>query len=80
MAKLAVRLLILSMFTTSLLVIPAVTPAKAMTTSTKHIKKKRVRVTHQNPSVAGPSAKSYSNNPYEDDEDRRRANGGGGGY
>ena len=77
MKKLAVRLLMLSMFTTPLLLVPVVTPADAATTG-KHIKKKRV--THQAPGTAVPSAKSYSNNPYEDDEDRRRANGGGGGY
>ena len=79
MAKIAVRLLILSMFTTSLLAVPLATEVSAATSS-KHVKKKRVRMTHQNPGAALPSAKSYSNNPYEDDEDRRRASGGGGGY
>jgi hypothetical protein len=80
MAKLAVRLLILSIFATPLLTISVVTPADAATTGSKHIKKKRVRVVHQNPGFTAPSANPYSNNPYEDDPDRRRANGGGGGY
>jgi hypothetical protein len=76
MMKLAVRLLTLSMLTASLLVVPTVAQVSAATSS-KHIKKK-VRVVHQSPK-ANPSAKSYSNNPYEDDFDRRNA-GGGGGY
>lgn len=83
MSKLAVRILMLSMFTTSLLVVPIVTDANAVTTaakqtSTKHMKKK-VRVTHQKPKAADPYASPYSNNRYEDDPDRR-AGGGGGGY
>jgi hypothetical protein len=79
MAKIAVRLLMLSIFATPLLMAPVSTPADAATTG-KHIKKKRVKMVHQAPGAAVPTAKSYSNNPYEDDEDRRRANGGGGGY
>jgi hypothetical protein len=78
MAKLAVRLLLLSMFATSLMVTAIVTQVEAATTSSKHMKKKRVRVVHQNPGAAVPSANPYSNNPYEDDPDRRRAAGGGG--
>lgn len=79
MAKIAVRLLILSIFATPLLLVPVVTPAGAATTSSKHVKKK-VRMVHQNPRAVAPAPKSYSNNPYEDDEDRRKAAGGGGGY
>jgi len=78
MAKLAIRFLILSMLTTSLLVIPVVTPAEAATSGTPHVKKK-VRVTHHSQRVAKPQANPYSNNPYEDDFDRKNA-GGGGGY
>jgi hypothetical protein len=39
MSKLAIRLLTLAMFATALVVVPMVTPAKAETGSTKHIKK-----------------------------------------
>ena len=74
MKKLAARLLILSMFTTSLLVVPVVTPAEAATTS-KHMKKKRVRVVHQSPKVANPSASPFGSR-YEDDPDRKAAGGG----
>ena len=76
MARIAVRILILSMFTTSLLVAPIVTGASAATSS-KH--KKKVHVTHQTPKAANPYGSPYSNNRYEDDPDRR-AGGGGGGY
>ncbi len=74
MAKIAIRLLVLSMFATSLLVTPIVAPANAATTSGKHVKKK-VRVTHQSPRVAGPSTSSYPRN-YDDDFDRKAAGGG----
>ena len=74
MAKIAVRLLILSIFTTSLLVAPIVTEASAATT-TKHMKKKKVRVTHQSPGAANPPASPYGSR-YEDDPDRRAAGGG----
>ena len=74
MAKIAIRVLVLSMFTTSLLVSAVVTPANAATTSSKHAKKK-VRVTHQSPRVAGPSTSSYPRN-YDDDFDRKAAGGG----
>ncbi len=76
MAKIAIRLLVLSMFTTSLLVTPVVTPANA-TTSSKHMKKK-VRVTHQSPKAADPYASPFTSK-YDEDFDRRNA-GGGGGY
>ncbi|WP_298253411.1 hypothetical protein [Bradyrhizobium sp.] len=77
MAKIAVRLLILSMFATSLLVAPMVTGASAATTTAaKHMKKKKVRVTHQKPRAADPYASPYSNNRYEDDPDRKAAGGG----
>ena len=82
MSKLAVRLLILSMFPTSLLATPIVTGVSAATTtkqtSTKHMKKKKVRMTHQSPRAADPYASPFGNR-YEDDPDRR-AGGGGGGY
>ena len=83
MAKIAVRILMLSMFTTSLLVVPVVRDASAATTTTKqtsnkHMKKK-VRMTHQKPKAADPYASPYGNNRYEDGPDRR-AGGGGGGY
>jgi hypothetical protein len=82
MAKPAIRFLILSMLTASLLVMPVVTPAEAATTGTKHIKKK-MRLVHQRPKavgkVADPSASPYSSIRYEDDFDRKNA-GGGGGY
>jgi hypothetical protein len=78
MAKIAIRLLVLSMLTTSLLVAPVVAPADAATTSGKHAKKK-MRVVHQRPKAADPYASPYSNNPYENDFDRRNA-GGAGGY
>ena len=78
MAKIAIRLLVLSMFTTSLLVTPIVAPVNAATTSNKHAKKK-VRVTHQSPKAADPYVSPFSSNKYEDDFDRRNA-GGGGGY
>jgi hypothetical protein len=77
MPKLAVRILVLSMLTTSLLVMPIVTWANAATTSHKHIKK-RVRVVHQSPKLADPGANPFASK-YEDDFDRRNA-GGGGGY
>jgi hypothetical protein len=80
MAKLAVRLLILSVFTTSLLATPIVAPAAAATTSSKHMKKKRV--VHQSPRARDPYASPFSSNssnPYENDFDRKNA-GGGGGY
>jgi hypothetical protein len=77
MAKRAIRFLILSMLTTSLLVVPVVTQGEAATTG-KHIKKK-MRVVHQHPRAADPSASPYSSNRYEDDFDRKNA-GGGGGY
>ncbi|WP_298253409.1 hypothetical protein [Bradyrhizobium sp.] len=79
MRKLAVRILMLSMFTTSLLVVPLVAEVSAATTTTKHMKKKNVRVTHQRPKAADPYASPYSNYRYDDDPDRR-AGGGGGGY
>jgi hypothetical protein len=75
MAKIAIRLLILSMFTTSLLVAPLVTEVSAATSS-KHMKKKTARVTHQSPRASNPSASLYSNNRYEDDPDRKAAGGG----
>jgi hypothetical protein len=78
MAKLAVRFLILSMLTTSLLVFPIVTQAEAATTSGKHVKKK-MRVVHQRPKAADPYASPFSSNRYDDDFDRKNA-GGGGGY
>ncbi|SHN61473.1 hypothetical protein [Bradyrhizobium erythrophlei] len=77
MAKRAIGFLILSMLTTSWLVVPVVTQAEAATTN-KHIKKK-MRVVHQRPSAADPSASPYSSIKYEDDFDRKNA-GGGGGY
>jgi hypothetical protein len=77
MAKIAIRLLVLSMFTTSLLVSSVVTPANAATTSSKHAKKK-VRVTHQSPKAADPYASPFTSK-YDEDFDRRNA-GGGGGY
>jgi hypothetical protein len=77
MKKPALRLLMLSILTTSLVAVPAVTQVSAATSNT-HVKKKKV--VHQSPKTANPSAKSYSNNPYEEDEDRKRAAGGGGGY
>ncbi len=74
MAKIAVRLLILSMFTTTLLAAPLVTEVSAATTG-KHIKKKRARVTHRSPAAANPSASPFGNR-YEDDPDRKAAGGG----
>ena len=74
MAKLAVRFLILAMFTTSLLAAPIATPANAATTSSKHMKK-GVRVVHQRPNVTGPAAGQYPKN-YDDDFDRKAAGGG----
>ncbi len=79
MAKIAIRFLILSMFTTSLLITPVVAPVDAATTSSKHVNKKRVRVTHQSPKAADPYASPFSSNKYDEDFDRRNA-GGGGGY
>ena len=73
-AKIAIRFLILSMFTTSLLAAPIATPANAATTSSKHMKK-GVRVVHQRPNVAGPAAGQYPKN-YDDDFDRKAAGGG----
>jgi hypothetical protein len=78
MPKLAARFLVLSILTTSLLVMPIVTCANAVTTSHKHVKKKRVRVVHQSPKLADPGANPFSSN-YENDFDRKNA-GGGGGY
>ena len=59
MAKRAIRFLIFSMLTTSLLVVPIVTQADAATTSSKHTKK-RVRVVHQSPKAADRSASPFS--------------------
>jgi hypothetical protein len=78
MAKIAIRFLILSMFTTSLLVTSVVAPVDAATTSSKHVNKKRVRLTHQTPKAADPYASPFSSK-YDEDFDRRNA-GGGGGY
>jgi len=75
MKKLTVRILMLSMFTTSLLAVPFVTETSAATSS-KHLKK-RARVTHQSPRVSDRSASPFPSR-YEDDFDRR--NTGGGGY
>ena len=83
MPKLAVRLLILSMFTTSLLVGPVVTQVNAATQSGKEITKKK-RVAHRNPVPArtragtDPSANPFASK-YDDDFDRKNA-GGAGGY
>lgn len=83
MRKLAVRLLILSMFTTALLVGPVVTQVNAATHSSKEVKQKK-RVVHRGPAVArtraapDPSANPFASK-YEDDFDRKNA-GGGGGY
>ena len=74
MAKIAVRLLMLSMFTTSLLVGPLTTEARAATT-TKHMKKKRVRVTHENPKAANPDASPSSNNRHFDPFEGRPVGG-----
>jgi hypothetical protein len=82
MPKLAVRLLILSMFTTSLLVGPVVTEVNATTQSGKEISKKK-RVVHRNPAPARTRAADPGANPfaskYDDDFDRKNA-GGAGGY
>ena len=74
MAKRAIRLLILSILTTSWLVVPVVTQAEAAATS-KPVKKK-VRVVHQRPKAAGPSASPSSPSRYEDDFDRKASGGG----
>ena len=78
MPKLSVRFLILSMFTAALLVGPVITQAHAATTSSKHMKKSKVRVVHQAPRAKDPNANPFGSN-YEDDIDRKRG-GGGGGY
>ena len=78
MAKLAVRLLILSMVATSVVFTPLITQVEAATTSGKQIKKKKVRVMHRSPKVAGPAASQFPSN-YDNDFDRKNA-GGGGGY
>jgi hypothetical protein len=44
MSKFAIRLLTLSMCATALVVVPMVTPAKAETSSSKHIKKHRKNI------------------------------------
>jgi hypothetical protein len=83
MRKLAVRLLILSMFTAALLVGPVVTQVNAATDSSKEMKHKK-RVVHRRPAVAptraarDPNANPFASK-YEDDFDRKNA-GGGGGY
>ena len=74
MAKIAIRFLVLSMFTTSLLATSVVAPVDAATTSSKHMKK-RVRVVQQRPNVAGSAASQYPKN-YDDDFDRKAAGGG----
>ncbi len=76
MAKLAVRFLILSILTTSLAIVPAVTQLEAATTSHKHMKK-RVRVVQPSPR-ANPSTNPFASS-YDNDFDRKSA-GGGGGY
>jgi len=76
MTKLAVRLLILSTLTTSLLAAPFVTQVEAATASSKHVKHKRVRVVHQRPAAANSSASPASSNRYDDDFDRKAAGGG----
>ena len=75
MTKLAVRILMLSIFVTSLLAAPMVTPVEAAATSSKHMKKKKAAVTHQSPKAANPSASPYGSR-YEDDPDRKAAGGG----
>ena len=75
MKKLAVRLLMTSMLTTSMLVLPIVTQVSAATTNGKHTKKVTM---HQRPKAADPSANPFASK-YEDDFDRRNA-GGAGGY
>ncbi len=75
MPKLAVRLLILSMMTTSLLLAPTVTQAEPAT-SHKHMKKK-VRLVQPGSRAANPSANPFASK-YDEDFDRK--NTGGGGY
>lgn len=44
MTKFAIRLLTLAVYTTALVVVPMVTPAKAATSSSRHMKhKKKIR-------------------------------------
>jgi hypothetical protein len=44
MSKFAIRLLTLAIFATMLVVVPMVTPAKAETSSSKHIKKHKTKI------------------------------------
>ena len=77
MKKLSIRLLMLSIFTTSLLVAPFAAQVSAAATSGKHTKKK-VRVVQQSRKPANANANPFASK-YDDDFDRKSA-GGGGGY
>lgn len=44
MSKFAIRLLTLAIYATALVVVPMVTPAKAATSSSKHIKKHKKKI------------------------------------
>jgi hypothetical protein len=81
MTKFAIGLLTLAMYAASLVVVPMVTPAKAVTNSSKEIKKKK-RISRSpgivNAKSSDPSANPFSSDMY-DDFDRKNA-GGGGGY
>jgi hypothetical protein len=75
MTKFAIRLLALAMYATPLVVVPMVTPAKAVTNSSKEIKKKK-KMTQVSPGIRNRSP----DNPFPpmgEDPDRRV---GGGGY
>jgi hypothetical protein len=53
MSKFATRLLMLTIYTVSLALVPIVTPAKAETSHSKHVKKHNKRI-HRNPGLDNP--------------------------
>jgi hypothetical protein len=77
MTRFAIRLLALAMYATPLVVVPMVTPAEAVTSSSKEVKKKK-KMTQVSHGVRNRSP----DNPFPpmDEDPDRRAGGGGGGY
>jgi len=70
MSKFAIRLLTLAVYATALVAIPLVTPAKAVTDGSSHVKKKKKPVSN-GPGIGDPRPSSQMrSNPY-DDPDRK---------
>lgn len=76
MSKSAIRLLTLATYASALVVVPMVTPAKAVTNSSE-IEKNKKKI-QNGPGVSDPRSSSPSwPPPMYDDPDRKAAGGGG---